>query len=91
VAEKQANLLQLIDERKDDPAFIKWAYENYFWLQIEDEQIRLITQFEFLKKYLLQVVDSREREKIILDYILEQEYFGLTAWVAQGKTLLEEK
>lgn len=88
--EAQEKLLKIIDEKKEDPEFISWAFENKIWLQIEDKEKRLATQYDFLKKYLILIPEAAEREKIIVDYILEMEYYGENEWIEKSKMLLEK-
>jgi len=90
VEEKQAKVKELLAEKKDDPEFIAWAFENNFWLQIEDDADRLAIQYDFLKKYLQLEAAKDKQESIILDYILEMENRGETEWLAKGKKLLAQ-
>ena len=84
----QSSLLSVIGKNKDNTDFIAWAYQNNFWLQIENDEQRLIVQFDLLKDYLLLLPSSSERRLILEDYILEMENRGESIWQAKGKDLL---
>ena len=84
----QANLLSIIEKNKNNPEFISWAYENNFWLQIEDNEQSLAVQFDLLKDYLPLLSDSSKRQSILADYILEMENRGEPVWQTKGKDLL---
>ena len=84
----QANLLSIIEKNKNNPEFISWAYENNFWLQIEDNEQSLAVQFDLLKDYLPLLSDSSKRQSILADYILEMENRGESVWQTKGKDLL---
>lgn len=86
----QDGLLKVIAEKKNDPSFISWAYENNLWLQIEDENTRLQFQYEILEKYLLQI-EKTKRRSLVEDYILEMEQTGQPQWVEKGKLLLAKQ
>jgi len=89
--EAEAKLLEIIDEKKDDPEFVAWAFENKLWLQVEDKEKRLALQYEFLEKYVSSLAQKSERENIISDYILEMEYYGEIDWAEKGKELLRKE
>ncbi|HOX60608.1 MAG TPA: hypothetical protein PLV72_01215 [Candidatus Magasanikbacteria bacterium] len=86
--EVQNKLLNLIDGRKNDPEFIAWVFENDLWLQIEDREKRLSTQFEFLEKYISLESKKAESKSIVAEYILEMENRGESMWVEKGRELL---
>jgi hypothetical protein len=88
--EAQAKLMKIIDEKKDDPEFVAWAFENKLWLQVEDKEKRLALQYEFLEKYVSSLAQKSERENIISDYILEMEYYGEKDWAEKGRDLLKD-
>lgn len=88
--EAQIKLLEIINEKKEDPEFILWAFENKLWLQIEDGEKRLALQYDFLERYLPLVSEKSERENIISDYVLEMEYYRENNWAQKGKELLQE-
>jgi len=90
-AETQARLLELIENKKSDSDFIIWAFNNDFWLQIEDNDQRLTIQFDILERYLPFVSTTAERQSTISDYILEMENYGETEWVEKGRELLAKE
>lgn len=89
----QEQLRTMIIEKKDDPAFIAWAFENNLWLQIENETERLSFQYECIERYLATrpEIDFSQRKTLISDYILEMEHGGFTEWVERGKKLLAQE
>jgi len=89
--EAQTKLLEIINEKKNDPEFISWAFENNLWLQIEDKEKRLAVQYDILSVYAPSLSEKTERESILADYILEMENYGETAWAQKGRGLLEEE
>jgi hypothetical protein len=89
--ETQAQFLEIIEEKKDDPEFILWAFENKLWLQIEDADKRMAAQYDFLERYLSSLAEKSERENIISDYILEMEYYGEADWAERGRELLKKE
>lgn len=89
--EIQAKLLQIIEEKKEDPDFISWAFENKLWFQIEDEDKRMEAQYDFLAGYAASLTEKSERENIISDYILEMEYYEEIDWAERGRELLKEE
>lgn len=84
----QASLLSIVEENKDNPEFISWAYQNNFWLQIEDQEQRFAVQFDLLTSYLSLLSNNAERQSILADYILEMENQGEFIWQDKGKDLL---
>ncbi len=90
IEETQARLLEVIESKKDDPDFIGWVFENNLWLQIEDKDTRLATQYNFLEKHIQTVSGEEERESLISDYILEMEQLGEGYWVKRGEELLTQ-
>ncbi len=91
VAAIQESLRMMIKEKKDDPEFITWAFENNLWLQIEDEQERLEFQYDCIEKYLETDADPADRKTIVSDYILEMEHGGFVEWAEKGKLLLSRE
>lgn len=89
--EAQTKLLEIIDKKKADPDFISWAFENNIWLQVEDKDKRLATQYEILELYLPSLSEKSERESILADYILEMENYGETDWAKRGRDLLAKE
>lgn len=84
----EIKLLEIIDEKKNDSEFVSWAFENNLWLQIEDDEKRLETQYDFITRYLSSLLEKDQRESVITDYILEMEYYGENQWALKGKDLL---
>lgn len=89
--EAQAKLLQTIEEKKDDPDFAVWAFDNALWLQVEDEEKRMTVQYDFLVDHLATLSVSEERKNAISDYILEMEYYNEEDWAAKGRELLQKE
>jgi hypothetical protein len=87
----QKTLLTMIETKKEDPAFIDWAFENNLWLQVDDHNKRLEIQYEFLEAYLKRVTDPAERRTLMSDYILEMEHGGEDAWAEKGRVLLQKE
>ncbi|MDD5749872.1 MAG: hypothetical protein PHO91_03775 [Patescibacteria group bacterium] len=84
----QEKLLANIDSQKDNPEFISWAYDNFLWLQIEDEASRYQAQYDIIVAYLASVSETSDRQAIIGDYILEMEYYNQAEWAQIGRELL---
>lgn len=89
--EIQAGLLEKIEEKKDDPDFVLWAFENKIWFQIENENKRMAVQYDFLTKFVSSLSEKTERQDIISDYILEMEYYEATDWAEKGRELLKKE
>ncbi len=87
----EIKLLEIIDEKKNDSEFVSWAFENNLWLQIEDDEKRLATQYDFITRYLSSLLEKDQRESVITDYILEMEYYGEEEWALKGKDLLAKE
>ncbi|MBU1203070.1 hypothetical protein KKH39_03475 [Patescibacteria group bacterium] len=84
----QQKLLASITDQKDNPEFVTWAYQNYLWQQIDDEDLRYQNQYDLLVAYLDTMEEASERQAVIGDYILEMEYYGEDFWVQAGHELL---
>lgn len=84
----QAKLLSDIEKNKNNSVFITWAYKNNLWLQIEDHDKRLSTQYDLMVGYLSLLPDKKERESVIADYILEMENRGELSWQNKARQLL---
>jgi anionic cell wall polymer biosynthesis LytR-Cps2A-Psr (LCP) family protein len=84
----QTKLLDIIEENKNNPEFVTWAYQNNLWLQIEDDSNRLATQYDLLVAYLPILSDKKERQSVLADFILEMENRGETVWQTKAKDLL---
>jgi anionic cell wall polymer biosynthesis LytR-Cps2A-Psr (LCP) family protein len=89
--EIQAKLLEVINNKKENPEFIVWAFTNDLWLQIEDDDKRLFVQYDLLTRYTPQLADKTEREGVIADYILEMDHRGETVWAEKGRELLAKE
>ncbi|MFH1947525.1 MAG: hypothetical protein ABIJ23_05225 [Candidatus Magasanikbacteria bacterium] len=87
----QTNLLSVVEKNKDNPEFISWAYENNFWLQIEDNEQSLAVQFDLLTAYLSSLPEKIDRQAILADYMLEMENRGESVWQLKGKELLTKE
>ena len=87
----QANLLAIIEKNKNNADFVAWAYENNLWLQIEDDDKRLLVQYDLLNSYLSSLPDKTEREAVIADYILEMENRGELIWKEKARVDLAEE
>jgi len=91
LAEVQTKLLDMIESKKTDPDFVAWATKNNLWLQIEDKEKRLSTQFDFLERYLSFTSSAEEYDSLVSDYILEMENRGEAVWLEKGRGLLIKK
>ncbi|MBI2436329.1 MAG: LCP family protein [Candidatus Magasanikbacteria bacterium] len=87
----QSKLMETINSKKNEPEFIAWAFDNDIWLQIEDDEIRKQTQFEFLENKLALIEQKENRKALIADYILEMQYISEDWWADKGKNLLEKE
>lgn len=87
----QTKLLATIENNKNNPDFVTWAYTNNLWLQIEDNEKRLSVQYDLLNYYLTTLSDKQEREATLADYIIEMENRGETLWQEKAKKLLGEE
>jgi len=85
----QETLIALIEGKMAQPKFITWAYENHVWLQIEDEDKREEIHFNILEKYVDTIEDPFEQEEILVNYILEMQYWGNEKWEDRGRDLLD--
>ncbi len=87
----QAKLLGVIEENIENPEFISWAYQNNLWLQIEDNDKRLVAQYDLLLAYIKLLPEKQEREAIIADYLLEMENRGELIWQEKARILLSQE
>jgi anionic cell wall polymer biosynthesis LytR-Cps2A-Psr (LCP) family protein len=87
----QAKLLGVIEENKNNPEFVVWAYQNNLWLQIEDDSKRLSAQYDLLVAYLALLPIKAEREAVLADYILEMENRGELLWQEKARELLAQE
>ncbi len=88
---EQSRLVEIIEKNKNNPEFISWAYQNDLWLQIEEKNQRLSIQYELFLAYLSLLIEKKQRESIIVDYIIEMENIGEPLWLAKAKDLLEQE
>jgi hypothetical protein len=84
----QKKLLESINEKKNDPKFIVWAYDNDIWLQIEDVRKREEIRYDLLERYISTFEEKETQKNILADYILEKDNLGDSEWMEKGKTLL---
>ena len=89
--EEQQKLIDLINVGLEDTDFVKRAFEQKLWLQIEDAGTRESVHFALLKNYLSQISDSEAAKNLLADYIIEMEYSEQTDWATAGRDLLAEK
>lgn len=85
----QTKLLQNIENGLTDADFVRWAYNNYLWLQIEDAKARELTHYNILVKYISLLENQTERDQIIADYIIEMQDLRQDDWAKKGKELLK--
>ncbi|MFH1089337.1 MAG: hypothetical protein V1716_02855 [Candidatus Uhrbacteria bacterium] len=90
-SEEQQQLMDLINAGLADVDFVKRAFEQKLWLQIDDEATREAVHFALLAKYLSQISDNEAGKNILADYIIEMEAVGQTEWAKVGRDLLVEK
>jgi hypothetical protein len=84
----QTKLLQNIENGLVDADFVRWAYNNYLWLQIEDAKARELTHYNILVKYIFLLKNQVEKDQVIADYIIEMQDLGQNDWAQKGKELL---
>ncbi|HBR80765.1 MAG: Cell envelope-related transcriptional attenuator [Candidatus Uhrbacteria bacterium GW2011_GWE2_45_35] len=89
--EAQQKLMDLINAGLEDTEFVKLAFEQKIWLQLDDEGTRETVHFAVLEKYLEQVSDTDEVKNLLADYVLEMELDGQTAWAEAGRNLLAKE
>lgn len=87
----QIKLMEMIEKNSENDEFSIWAFENYLWLQIDDDEKRLEAQYDFLVKYITTLDDIKEREVLIADYILEMEHYEELNWAQEGRVLMEKE
>ncbi|MBU1895432.1 hypothetical protein KJ641_00980 [Patescibacteria group bacterium] len=84
----QERLLEMISDSLDDEVFIRWAFENYLWYQIDDSNARMQVQYDLMEKYSDLILDETKKQEIVADYILEMGYLEEEKWQNKGKKLL---
>jgi len=87
--ETEKELLDLVDEKKEDQEFIDWAYHNALWHQIEDDQKRWQLQYDLTMRYLAELSEE-EQMKVLENYILEMQFHEAQEWAEKGKYELEQ-
>lgn len=88
VEESQQKVLDSIKNGIDDPEFVRWAFENYLWLQINDDLEREQAHYDLLVAYAPLQDDLEKQNNIITDYIIEMEDLGKADWAQKGKDFL---
>lgn len=83
----QGQLLTTIEEQKEDPEFIKWAYENDLWLQVDDDALRPQIRWDLMLRYF-DLISKEEKQAILADYVIEMEHLGNTEWEQKGRALI---
>lgn len=86
--EVQQRVLDVIRAGLNDAAFVKRAFTQHAWLQIDDAGTRESAHFALLSAYLPQVADPAERTTLLADYVIEMEALGEPAWAVRGRELL---
>jgi hypothetical protein len=87
----QQKILDNINNGLKNPEFVSWAYQNYIWLQLENENQREQAHFDLLQAYLPLITDTASKNQVLTDYIIEMEDLGLADWAQKGKNILEQK
>lgn len=88
--EIQDHLLKTIDEKMNNDEFIRWAFENDLWLQVEDDVRRAHVRWDVMFRYF-ELVSEEEKINILADYILEMKHLGEQTWEEKGEALLLEE
>ncbi|MFA6131470.1 MAG: hypothetical protein WC702_00165 [Patescibacteria group bacterium] len=89
--EEQQQLMALINAGLEDTDFVKRAFEQKLWLQIDDASTRESVHLALLSKYLAGLSDGEEIKKLLADYIIEMEAGGQIDWAAAGRELLAQE
>jgi len=89
--EEQQQLMDLINAGLEDVDFVKRAFEQKLWLQIDDNSTRESVHFALLSKYLFTLSDDKEIKNVLADYIIEMEAGGQSDWAVVGRELLAQK
>jgi len=87
--EADQRIVDKIDEQSNDAEFIKWAFDNQLWLQIEDDTMREENHYEIMTNYISRLTVKDDKEQVVSDYILEMKYLGLDNWANKGEELLK--
>jgi len=86
--EEQQKLMDLVNVGLEDIDFVKRAFEQKLWLQIDDNATRESVHFALMSKYLNGLADEKEKQNILADYILEMEALGEVEWLESARNLL---
>ena len=89
-AEYQARVLANIKEKLADDEFVDWAYDQFVWMQIDDNDTREFIHFDILKRYIEIIDDKEQTELLLADYINEMEGRELPEWAKKGRAFLEQ-
>lgn len=87
--EAQEKVRILISENLQDEEFVRWAYQEYVWLQLDDPIERENAHFEVMRAYALFEEDEVVREEIVADYIIEKEHMGLEDYAQRARGLIQ--
>lgn len=87
--EAQVKIQESINKGLAEPDFVRWAFGNYLWLQIENDLQREQIHFDLLVKYIDLQTEQSVKEQIITDYVIEMEDLGQVDWAEKGKELLK--
>lgn len=87
IEEVQQALATLVNDRMSNDDFVRWAYENRVWLQIEDDAVRNEMQFNILERYV-RLVDKEVSQTAVLDYMLEMQYLAAPEWAERAEKIL---
>jgi hypothetical protein len=89
--EADQRIIESIEDGSSNTEFIKWAYDNQLWLQIENDTIREEKHYEIMISYISNLTILVDREQVLADYILEMRYLGLEDWAVKGENFLKEE
>lgn len=88
--EIQERLIQQINAGLSDSDFIKWAYDNYIWLQVDDYEKREQIHYDIVFRYVKTIKDVEEKKNFWLDYINEMQLRDEQDWAEKGKSALDD-
>lgn len=86
--EIQQQMIDAINAGLVDPLFVKRAFEQHLWLQIDDKATRESVHFSLLTALLSQTQEDQTRESLLADYVIEMEALGESYFAQQGRILL---
>ncbi|HCC22884.1 TPA: hypothetical protein DF272_01760 [Candidatus Falkowbacteria bacterium] len=87
--EYQKRLLGDIEENLADEEFVPWAFDQFVWMQIDDDYTREFIHFDILTRYLDLTEDQEKKAALLADYVNEMDSRGLTDWADKGRQALE--